>query len=50
MYYDEASDFLWAKWYRNPIQWWRQRRLMKLIGKQIAEGRKNGTIWTSWQD
>lgn len=31
--YDEASNFFWPKWYRNPIQWWKFRQMMKKLIK-----------------
>lgn len=47
---DEFSNLPDYKWYRNPIKWWQWRRLMRHIGKSLAKGKKDGTIWTSWND
>lgn len=47
---DEYSSMPNYKWYRNPIKWWKWRNLMKFMDKQIAKGKKDGSIWTSWDD
>lgn len=47
---DEYSNFPNWKWYRNPIKWWKWRKMMKVMDKQIAKGKKDGTIWTSWDN
>lgn len=44
---DEYASLPEYKWYRNPIKWWKWRRLMKVIDAQIAKGKKDGTIWMS---
>lgn len=33
IYFDEASDFFWAKWYRNPIGWYKQRKVRRIIDR-----------------
>lgn len=33
IYFDEAADMPMYKWYRNPIEWWRWRRLFRTIRK-----------------
>ena len=47
IYFDEAANLPNYKWYRNPIQWWKWRRLMKYLERQIEKGKKDGTIWMS---
>lgn len=47
---DEYTNMPNYKWYRNPIKWWKWRRMMKIIDAQIAKGKKDGTIWTSWDN
>lgn len=42
---DEYSTMPDYKWYRNPIKWWKWRRLMKSIWKQM---KKDNNIWTSF--
>lgn len=29
LYYDEHTEYIVWKWYRNPIKWWRWRQVVK---------------------
>jgi hypothetical protein len=48
--FDEYANFPDYKWYRNPIKWWNWRRSWKIIEKDIAKGKKDGKIWTNFED
>ena len=37
IYFDEYADLPNYKWYRNPIQWLKWRRLMKRLEKQMEQ-------------
>lgn len=44
VYMDEWGSFPDYKWYRNPIKWWKWRRMWKFIDKQRKE---RGDEWMS---
>lgn len=37
LYINEWSGSLDFKWYRNPIKWWRCRRIAKIIGRSSPQ-------------
>ena len=37
--FDEYADMPDYKWYRNPIKWWKWRRLWKTIEKQYGRAK-----------
>lgn len=42
IYYDEYSEMPNYKWYRNPIKWYKWRRMWKIIertSKKVTSGR-----------
>lgn len=40
IYVDEYANFPDYKWYRNPIAWWKFRKLWKIIDRQVKRVKK----------
>lgn len=49
IYFDEYADMPDYRWYRNPIKWWKWRRLWKRIERQAKKAKKakKGKPWTN---
>ena len=46
IFYDEYQDFFWAKWYKNPVIWYQQRKFVKMLSEKMERMVSDGAIET----